>query len=191
MKYWILTALLTAALLTGGCDKILQIPEHPLDEYGLPEYSEKGRGTLACLVNGEPWIAERKGGLYRSPTGTIDISSAFLQGGGRIKNNNNGPTTANDIKLKLNPIYPERIYYLMSDTIYGGGGYFDNSICNDFYDMEIDYDKNWIDITHFDVDDGIISGLYEFKLVNFRDTTCRDTFHLTQGRFDLKIQYID
>ena len=82
MKYWILTALLTAALLTGGCDKILQIPEHPLDEYGLPEYSETGSRTIACLVDGEPWVAKKKGGLFPTPEGSININTGFLSLGG-------------------------------------------------------------------------------------------------------------
>ena len=63
--------------------------------------------------------------------------------------------------------------------------------CQDRYDNPLGYEYNWVNVTHFDVDKGIISGTFEALLTNRYDSTCVDTFHLTHGRFDMPVDYIE
>lgn len=180
MKNLFLPSLLLACTLILACWK------ETLDEYGLPEATQTGKGTFACLVNDEKWEPCQKEGelincLLCPPNPVEDV---WTMG---------GPGT-NSVQMRfqrlcdsLNQSFLIIVAEIQPDLSYKAFNVhyedYDNSICgsDDFErrDTTLPYEMK---ITRFD--SGIISGTFNFILT---DPGCTDTVRVTAGRFDYKI----
>lgn len=147
----------------------------------LPAATQEGKNTCGFLVNGKVWVASNNGfdelSSYYDPTyngGTFHISAKKYNEGSNsdftsfvVASYNISGTGY--YKLNLNP-----------DAI----GIFSNSInyCIRDWDDTIPNHNAFLKIAKFDLQNGIISGTFEFALAK---PGC-ETVRITQGRFDMR-----
>ncbi|MEQ1796502.1 MAG: hypothetical protein ABL872_01050 [Lacibacter sp.] len=147
----------------------------------LPAATQEGKNTCGFLVNGKVWVASKNGfdelSSYYDPTfngGTFHISAKKYNGGSSSDFTSFAVASYNIsgtgyYKLNINP-----------DAV----GIFSNSInyCFLNWDDTIPNHNAFLNISKFDLQNGIISGTFEFALTK---TGC-ETVRITQGRFDMK-----
>ena len=168
--YWFV--LLSFILLSSACKKIkIDLTPYP-DE--LPPITTEGKGTFACLLNGEIW-SRCGGNLERSSLiGEYhDFYKIFqLQ-------------TSRDCDGFDDSI-------LISAYVTDGEGKYDlhradynnfNNECQDVLDtyLFVDGTENSVEILHLDLEEHIVSGTFQCTLVH---PDCGDTLYITDGRFD-------
>ncbi len=148
---------------------------NPIDQ--LPPITMEGKGTFACLINGEVWKWKGRNpwnGFPNLDTSYGPINILRIQA---IRENN----IANEIKIqtmtigttidslgKYNIRYNSKVYvdYVLSN--------------NDCISFQLDtLRNNFLNITKLDTDTKIVSGTFEFTAIN----DC-DTLRITKGRFD-------
>ena len=136
----------------------------------LPPITQTGENTFGCLVNGEAFVV----------TNSYDLVAMYQQGvlfiGGEKDFNN---LSSHISILVKDAISQNQIYTLNNNTSSKGEYYIDGC----FYTTTPTL-TGTLEITHFDTNKYIISGVYEFSTVN---EDC-DTVRITDGRFDM--QYI-
>jgi hypothetical protein len=181
-----LTCLLASLLLGASCKKTKTEP--PLTELEkLPAITQTGANTFGCLVDGVAWLPNGSkpqtggpniqlyvdptfqggafyvtGHKYNSPTSKVSIGSGNCTNTG-LYNLTNNVNSASYLKTILGSLPCE----LRSD---------DNGI----------YKFGYLNVTKYDLNSGIFSGTFEFKLYNSQ-SLCGDTITITNGRFDVKL----
>ena len=138
----------------------------------------EGKQTFGCLLNGEVWVHTPRA---FAPNLTSDYSPHW-------KILNIGATRTNledqgDIESYIS-------FAAMIDTLgvydFLGVSFFDQKysewkpIREEFF---IEEEPHFIEITHLDLDNFIVSGLFQFTML---DTLFGDTLRFTEGRFDCK-----
>ncbi|PZE15582.1 hypothetical protein DNU06_17335 [Putridiphycobacter roseus] len=162
-------------------------PKTPLEQ--LPAATQTGANTFGCLVDGEVYIP--KGNFsYKA----IDLPSYFA-------GNGNLGVSVRNVKD-----FEKWIYIFIKNGVYSKGIYTDiayHSSNSNYPGLEIvdktgsitTVDKYYIDstlnhfieITKLDLENKIVSGLFEFTVVNEEKT---DTIKVTNGRFDLNNLFV-
>lgn len=166
MKHTLLL-LLAFPLLATNCENDPDLS--PLDQ--LPPATQTGEYTFGCLVNGEAFV----------PRTSTDISAIFQ--GGFLQIGANVEDRVRDQNLKLvvdGPIiYENMVYNLVNPTLNYTtfNEVLDSSIC--WYEPENTL-SGTLTITHFDNENYIVSGTFEFVTA----TEGCDTIRVTDGRFD-------
>lgn len=137
----------------------------------LPPITQTGAGTFGCLVNGEPFFAF--GGVncqYQLIDGEYFFVVGFARGQGSprtIKIESN----AKEIVLGENMLNEREI-----ESIYGVIRF------DDFVSYATDIQNTGIlNITNFDQQNQVISGTFEFEILNPADN---QIYQITEGRFD-------
>ena len=179
------TALLPVLALLGlaQCQKNESAPSKPDDQ--LPPATQTGANTFGCLLNGQPWTPSGNDGranyrvsydpgyaggsltirVYRYPDSSSNYQNMII-GGDRIAQPG---------------IYP---FVLTGDR---KAFFADHKLappCDDFSEApSLTYRTGSITITRLDLQQGIISGTFNFKLAK---PGC-DTVRVTQGRFDKRL----
>jgi hypothetical protein len=181
MKKQVFYILLLWLCLASGCDWFRRKNPEPQ----LPPETQTGANTFGCLVNGKIWLPEGfpgplvgpnfevvydpnyKGGtlnvsVYRATSGDIESSMALA-----------------GYEISQIPV----TYSLDSPTNDAKRmAVFSSNSC-DYYDAPDLYRKGTLTITRLDLQQGIVSGRFEFVLAK---QGC-DTLKVTQGRFDKKL----
>ena len=167
--------LTTLPLLAAGCKD--DEPEvAPIDQ--LPPATRAGQYTFGCLVNGEAFV----------PENTNDITAIYQQGVLVIGTDADTENSTQGIvfTLRATEIIAQSYNLIPS---FDRGTKFNNAkydasqnsytnICR--YEYE-DLIEGRLTITHFDDDNYIVSGTFEFTTA----TEGCDTIRVTDGRFDI------
>jgi hypothetical protein len=172
MKNLLFLALLSIGLLSSCKDD-------NQDSTVLPEATQSGKNTAGAIINGKVWVATTKKinqpGTYCENSGnrtniTLELRQIENQGRNSIS------ITAIIEDLELNKIYP---LSEDPDTGYKFAIYTDNNLVN--YGTN-STNTGTIKITRLDLQNHIVSGIFEFKAVNNNG----NVITVTEGRFDKK-----
>ena len=154
---------------------------NPADQ--LPHATQTGANTFGCLVNGKVFVPQSNCFFLCSPPLEFYFdNSNGGQFGVKAENENLKETitfgldTCNIAKrysYYINPNYPVRFSFTPS-----------NGICDLSTRLDTQVIANgFVDITRFDLLNGVISGTFEFTLSK---SGC-ETKNITNGRFDAKL----
>lgn len=177
MKNYIL--LFLAVLTLGCCKNDDDQPQDPISQ--LPPVTQTGEQTFGCLINREPFVPPSFGNnapnaFYQFVDGAYTLGISAGTGGGN--------TTKLIVLQGLDvPPLGEISYQLVSESsgdfsgIYSFGG---GNIVPQTLTTICQIPGNLI-ITNFDNDNFIISGTFEFTVINNEG----NQINLTEGRFDL------
>ena len=171
-KYTHWTSLFIFILLLSACKKIkIDLTPYPDD---LPPITTEGKGTFACLLNGEVW-SRCGGNLERSSLiGEYhDFYKIFQMLAGR-----DCDEFDDSISITAYVTDGEGKYDLHR------ADYNDfNSDCHSAWNPYelLEGAENWVEILHLDLNEAIVSGTFQCTLVH---PDCGDTLYITEGRFD-------
>lgn len=174
-KYFLLLSGLFCVLSTSECKK--SVPPAPDNPYGLPNATQTGAGTMACLINGTPWIF--KWGLWAILNARVN-DTAFSIGA-----YDSTPTTT--IIYVISKPFSNKIYRL-NDTAKAYGlqtvekTCFQNLIGGYGNIVPIKSYEGEVHLTKVDSVKKIISGTFWYQI----KTDYCDTIKITNGRFDVK-----
>lgn len=170
---------LCAIMLTNGCKKEDDEPENPLD--ALPPATQIGAQTFGCLVDGEvflPKILGRNGlqSFYQNinDTFTLSISTESME----KKTINYSISIGGSNILQLE----KKTYLLSSDNSGNLLAFFSTGKLNEATLFTTDTDPGKLIITNFDPENFILSGTFEFTVLDETGTEVK----VTNGRFDVK-----
>ncbi|NAY90638.1 hypothetical protein GTQ34_01790 [Muricauda sp. JGD-17] len=166
----LLIALLPFYLLAFNACSNDDKPENPVD--ALPPITQTGENTFACLINGKPFFSSYK------RSASYSGNSFGVRGSRR---DDLGLRTVSIRGLDIEPI-SEGKYLLQSEGngkisgiyLIGGGLTLDA--------VTTDEAPGLLTITRFDLEEFIVSGTFEFTVVDDDG----NLYEITDGRFDLK-----
>ncbi len=169
----------TILLLCTTCRK-----ETALDK--LPPATQEGRNTFGCLVNGKAWMPDN-GCDWLCPA-DLKFMYDFENGGTfRVQADLTAGSQNQQIFFRFYPCISVGKKYLRTGDVTFSVTYKDknkDTNCQDYPTQQntttID---GFVDITRFDLGNGIISGTFEFTL---NKPGC-ETINITNGRFDGKL----
>lgn len=175
MKHIII--LLTLLTTLSCCNNDDDQPTNPIDQ--LPPATQTGEQTFGCLINGEPFVPPRFGSnapsvFYQFVDGAYTLGISARRGGGpELKSINLGCLDM--------PLIDETNYTLLefetgnyfAEYRIGAGVVFEGSSSSSTPGI--------LTITNFDEENFIISGTFEFSIIDNNGTT----INITNGRFDL------
>lgn len=158
-------------LLSASCKK----------EEVLPEATQRGKKAFGCYVNGELWVPKGRSSTFQS-----NFSLTYEPGykGGSLEIDvyrrfGENPEDKEDMHIYTGQMDSEGIYKL--DNPKTGAAIF-RGRC--IYGREVEiFREGILEITRLDLEEGIISGKFEFVLAK---EGC-DTIRVTEGRFDYKL----
>lgn len=168
--HWI--SLFIFMLLLSACKKIkIDLTPYP-DE--LPPITTEGKGTFACLLNGEVW--SRCGGFLETSSllGEYhEASNIFYLDASRFCDD------LDDSILISAHVINGIGRYNLSQADYNNF----NNECQDVLDtyLFVDGADNNVEILYLDLEEHIVSGTFQCTLVH---PDCGDTLYITEGRFD-------
>src|SRR5690606_37373147 len=143
------------------------------------DYTSKGAKTFGAYVNGKLWVPSGRPG-FSVPNFYVHYDSGYRGGKLEIQAHR---------KIKENEEVFERMSFGMAGVDHEGVYYMDgpNSVffteqC-DYFEILFNNKESWVEITKLDLQNGIISGKFEFTLIA---PGC-DTIRVTGGRFDSKL----
>ncbi len=176
--------ILCLILLLPSCRGHDDLPRNPIDE--LPPETHIGAQTFGCLIDGRAFLPKGSslygpvsGANYQYvPNSTLPNPVWVFQ----VFGNNNNSNEAVSINLGFLDFEDlnANTYILSSrveDGTGGGGIYID---VFGVYDTTEEH-TGFISITHYDYDNRIISGTFEFDV-----EVDGEIVHITDGRFDMK-----
>jgi hypothetical protein len=178
MKY-IITAISLFILCGSSCKK-----NKGTIEDQLPAATQTGANTFGCLVNGKVYIPKGYSGTGTpNPKKIFDVGLnglPYLQIDARQydRNNQNGSFIIN-----IDSLTGPNIYQIYTNKKQIGFGSQLIPSCGILPDDDIHYKSGTIQITKYDLTNGIISGIFNFKI---KPSNC-DTLFVTEGRFDFKL----
>jgi len=174
MKKLLITLLPFYFLAINACSKDDK-PENPVD--ALPPITQTGENTFACLVNGKPFFSSsdrRAFYTYADGAYTLSISGSRYDDIGLRSIHLTGLDVANGVT--------EGAYALQTRK---SGGYSAEYLIGGGIDLDVgttDENPGLLTITHFDLDEFIVSGTFEFTVEDDEG----NVYEITDGRFDLK-----
>lgn len=176
---------MSIVILTGSYSCKKYHPPKPDNPYGLPDATQTGAETFACLIDGKLWIAKYVGG----PTGAPDIDGIYdyrgfaVSGTTRVKDFEYLSIAVKTGKIELNRVYDlsntALSYALMrtiGDSCFRGNGGYGGGESNTYAT------KGSLIITRADSVHKIISGIFSCEIPS---DYC-DTLKITDGRFDIR-----
>ena len=168
-------------LLFSSCDENIKITLDTDKEPELPPITMEGKQTFGCLLNGEVWRHTPRA-FARNLSG--DYSPFWKTFNLRGKRTN--PKDQGDIESSIR-------FSATIDTLgiydFNYISYYDQSFPEFGFITEeslIENETHFLEIIHLDLENFIISGLFQFSLL---DTLTGDTLRFTEGRFDYKWAY--
>ena len=135
-------------------------PEEPTE---LPPETQKGANTFGCLVNGELFVAVPH---FRWGTAKPYLYAEYDNGGLEIGAANTNESFRFFLSPEENVFKRMRIIYSNSNDI----AYQARNI-------------GYIFLTKFDIESRIVSGVFEYEVIDDKDTIAI----VTEGRFDIKL----
>ena len=178
MKYPLLIALIA---LFAACKKTSNIQQDQ-----LPPITQEGKNTFGCLINGKVYVP--KGFEQNKPAFDMIVDPEFNNGSIDIRTFNKESGREFYLNIGSDSVKNIGNYIIKYAGRTGFNFYKDNnniSICQYLskYDPST---SGFLKITKYDLNNKIFSGEFEFHFVN---TSCGlgDTIHITQGRFDKKL----
>jgi hypothetical protein len=175
MKKHFIWLVLLIALVACKRDK-----EQPNPDPDLPPATQIGANTFGCYINGQPWTPKGRVGLgtnfYMSYDswlfgGLIDIGVYRIVDGIR-----------EDITINGSPVTKIGKYLFTKTTTHNVSFTDKNGVFYRGKDEDVNVSGE-LDITKFDLQNGIISGTFDFKL----EKQGHPTIEATKGRFDKKL----
>jgi len=170
--------LLLLAIVAITCTGMMCECDDENYEPQLPPETTTGANTFGCLVNGEVW---RNGGVgfpnYSLAVQQLNDTSAIIEAIS-IKNKIHSSFL---IYLSNEENLVSKKYTINNSNIYTNYWSFTEDSNNDDCSYE-QSGKGFIEITRFDLINGIVSGRFEATLYS---DSC-DSIVITKGRFDLK-----
>lgn len=154
----------------------------------LPPSTQTGANTFGCLVNGKAWVAQRndcsifcdanfKIFYDASYGGSVSLISYFID----IKNNRNEKIVLSFDSTNYKNIF---IFQNKFDTKCAFTNYASSNNCTDLHSIDSStVALGKIQLSRYDLSNGIISGTFEFTLYK---TGC-ELINITDGRFDKKL----
>jgi len=147
----------------------------------LPPITQEGKNTFGCLINGKVYLP--KGFEQNHPSFEMIVDPTF-NGNLNVRTfrKENGVTQSfgftcySVIGIGTFEL-PGQIYPLYAKDINSNNCYYVSSNNN--------FRSGRVNITRYDLANGIISGTFEFKL--YDDQISCDTIYIKQGRFDKKL----
>ncbi len=153
----------------------------PVDQ--LPPVTQSGANTFGCLVNGVVFI--NKGNDGNNSNYRLFVDPTFQNGSFQIRIYSLQNSKYERMNINSNDIHSIGIFNVMGNN---GPLFIDysseNGNCN-FNQSANCYLKGSLNITRYDISNGIFSGTFQFEMkdLNFN---C-DTIRITEGRFDKKV----
>ncbi len=180
MKKLLLFCLLPT-LLAASCKK-----NHSNNaEDQLPPATQTGTNTFGCLINGTVYVSKGSGGTGSpNPKKIFDLGLnglLYLQIDARqydTEHHQNG-----SFFINIDSLRGTGIYNIYTNKKQLGVGFEQIPSCGILPDDDIQYKSGRITITAYDMVNGIISGVFNFKI---KPLNC-DTLFITDGRFDFKL----
>ena len=174
-----------ALLLLTQCSKCKNDPAPADPASQLPPPTQTGANTFGCLINGQPYTPKGNNGtsnLY------ILYDSSFRGGALGIQTYRIDGSRRQYLSIDTAPVTSIGVYSFIRPTGVCTANYADtpgaSSGCNLIYsDQDVAYRSGYLEITKFDTRARIISGTFNFKLLQ---PGC-DTLKIIQGRFDAKL----
>jgi Family of unknown function (DUF6252) len=175
MKKHLLWLVLLLALVACKRDK-----DEPNPDPDLPPATQIGANTFGCYINGQPWTPKGRVGLgtnfymhYDSGLfgGLLDI------GVYRIVDN-----TREDMTINCSPLTTTDKYFFTKTSTCNVGFTDKNDVFYRGKDADVTVSGE-LNITRFDLQTGVISGTFHFKL----EKQGYPTIEATNGRFDKKL----
>lgn len=151
----------------------------------LPKPTQKGAGTIACRINGTPWVSggtlRRGDSEYMRYTPGSQDGDFYLKGK-RVKMSGN--TTNTELRLYLSTLTSTGVFQLDSFPLKFGAYYDYDAKPYIYYYTDSGQHTGWVHITKLDTVNRIISGMFEFTAAD-RDNPSQ-TVRVTDGRFDMQ-----
>jgi hypothetical protein len=160
----------------------------PTREDILPPITQTGANTFGCLINGNVWVP--KGFSAPFSNYRVIVDPYFVDGNLDIRVYRVKSGIREDLSIASDSIKSVGKYYIFdiartSCRFYKSSDNFTNEIC-DIYYGGIFNRSGYINITRYDLINGIISGEFEIKMVN-KECGYGDTIKISDGRFDSKL----
>jgi len=176
MKYTIFYILLFILTASGCKDKTEVEP----NKWALPPLTAEGANTLGCLVNGEPFVADREVIPYMGSQWNMSV---------KFYNNEIIRVYSEDLDRNSNSVlltFPfdkgiDKIR-IPTSTDYGFTKFTDFSFFGGRQYSVIDSDLSWVSILAYK-DNEYVSGTFQFTGVSSEG----DTVRITDGRFDIAL----
>ncbi len=174
--------ILCLILLLHSCRGHDDLPRNPIDE--LPPETHTGAQTFGCLIDGRAFTPQ--GGGFGGPDRGSSFQFIYNDGDSYYQFqvfgiHNSNPFESININLKLSDIddlYVGNSYPLTTFENGGVGRYFTGG--QDDYKTS-NLHTGSITITHYDYDNRIVSGTFEFDV-----EVDGEIVKITDGRFDMK-----
>lgn len=153
----------------------------------LPPITQTGAGTFGCLINGKVYLP--KGFQQNRPSFQVEVDANFNDGSFGVTFFNISNDKRVDFTIGSDSIRSTG-YYEITNTTRAGVFFAVKSpptipICS-FLSHSSPSSIGFLKVTRYDLTNRIFSGEFEFHFVN-PDCGLGDTIHITQGRFDKKI----
>ena len=181
IKYTIFYILLFVLAASGCKDKTEVEP----NKWALPPITSEGANTLGCLINGEPFVADREvipymGSQWNMHAYYIDSFSFELSGEDIDRNRNElniGIQTTRALSIIEGKTYEIHDGSKFPSTKYIDYGYFGGRPYR-----VIEEEPQWVKVHSFK-DNEYVSGTFQFTGVSSEG----DTVRITDGRFDIAL----
>lgn len=188
MKYkysFLLISLFFIGLTASECKKH-KPPSNPFDQ--LPPATQTGANTFGCLVNGKVWIPNGYFSPY--PNYRVIVDPNFSDGNVDIRLYRIANGIREDISIASDSIKTVGIYKINDNgrtqhRFQKSSEDLSVQYCEIFYGG-IFHRQGYLNITKFDLNNGIISGEFEIQAINI-NCGYGDTIKITKGRFDKKL----
>lgn len=154
----------------------------------LPPITQTGAGTFGCLINGKVYTP--KGFEQNRPNFDMVVDPYYNDGSIDIRVFNKEGDITEGLNFGSDSVSEAGLYTIGSRSDFSHSIYsrdISDFICETPYTFGSNSDKTgFIKIARYDLVNRIFSGEFEFHFVN-PDCGLGDTIHITQGRFDKKI----
>lgn len=151
--------------------------QNPIDQ--LPPATQTGEQTFGCLINGEAFVppsfgSNAPGAFYQFVDGAYTLGISASKGGGNeLKSVLIGALDVPNIIESNYPLVSEESGNFLAKHLIGGGIIYTGITSNE--------NPGTLTITNFDPDNFIISGTFEFTVLDDDGSE----IHITNGRFDM------
>ncbi len=163
--------------LLFACDSDDDSSKPPLEQ--LPAATQEGKNTMGALINGVPFIPDRR--ALNPPRGFYQFnpeSEKFVLGITAGQGGGNKLTTLVINGLDIEIEEANKTYSLVNEE----SGNFSGIYWNKVKLVSQSEDSGTLTITKFDLKAQIIAGTFEFTVVNNEG----ETINITDGRFDIR-----
>ena len=176
---WLL--LLALCSIFAACKKD-RPPKTELEK--LPPATQTGANTFGCLLNGQAWVAHTDCKYLCDPAFKIHYDAG---NGGNLGIESNYANSSLNINQTIligidSTNYKSDFFYNQMNSLHIGFSFVDQNLYTRSWDSMVETKGNMI-LTKYDLQNGIISGTFEFSLTK----PGNQIISVTNGRFDYKL----